>query len=534
MLSFSSLIRTLTALSLVASAGCKPTERAPDAAIVQFAQEPDALNPFVSPMQSAGAIAALFYSGLVTLDEQGRFQPDLAERVPTLENGDVTLSGGQMRVSYRLRQGVKWHDGTPFGPDDVVATWKLLLNPKFPALSTAGYDQISAVEAVGGDVVVTFKTPYAPYLELFPYVLSAKAIAGEPDVAKAAWSRQPVGTGPFRFERWVSGDRLSATANADYFRGKPGLSRVVVRFIPQADTALHLWRAGDLDVLQGALPDHHDDLQADAPERVFVTPTVTWEHVLFNMEHPVLKERPVRQAIAHLIDRQQIVSKAYGGVSVPAWSEVPSFSWAYQPALENRHPHDPAEAARLLDAAGWKRGPDGLRAKGTHKLAFTLLTTNDKPSRGLAAQIWRKQWAEHGIRLDIDKQPASAVFGAGQSGRLAAGRFDLALVAGLSRPDPDASYRWRSDQVPPNGQNRARYRSPVVDELLAEGQRTVAIAERKRIYHRLAEELDRDLPAIPLLYWAGIDAVSDRLSGFKPNPTLRGNLWNVWEWRLTK
>ncbi|HEY9724558.1 MAG TPA: peptide ABC transporter substrate-binding protein [Oscillatoriaceae cyanobacterium] len=503
-------------------------------AMVSVAQEPDTLDPYLSPQQSTSTLAALFYSGLVSLDDHGRWIPDLAERVPTLENGGVTLAGGGMRVKFRLRPNLRWQDGQPLTSADVAATWKLVMDRRFPTVSTEGYDRIARIETPDPrTAVMVFKTPYAPYLELLPFILPAHVIAASANPAQAAWNRQPLGSGPYRLTRWVSGEELVMEANPYYYKGTPGIAHLAVRFVPHPGTAFAMFRAGELDLVTGVPPQECAAMRAAAPGRVFVTPTSTWEHVVFNLKSPILADKRVRQAIARLIDRKELADKAYGRMLTPAYSEVPTVSWAYDPRVATFNPYDPTSAGALLDAAGWKRGPDGIRVKDGRKLTLGLLTTSDNPSRALAAQIWRRQWRSAGISLDIEQQPASAVFGsAATGGRLATGKFDLALVASVSRPDPDSSYRWRSDQVPPNGANQSRYANPVVDRLLDEGQQTIDRSARVRLYAQLAEHLADDLPVVPLLYTVNIDATSKRLVGFRPNPTLRGDFWNVSSWKL--
>ncbi|MEB3198499.1 MAG: peptide ABC transporter substrate-binding protein [Candidatus Sericytochromatia bacterium] len=504
-----------------------------DTAVVVFAQEPETLNPYLSPMAVVGTTAAAFHSGLLLLDPQGHWLPDLAEQVPTLENGGVRPVGAGMHVTYRLRRGVRWHDGKPFTSRDVQATWRLLMNPDFPAISRAGFEQIQQVVPLDAHTVrLEFRRPYAPYAELFPFVLPAHQLASASrDLARQRWNREPIGTGPYRFAGWRTGDRILAEANPDYFRGKPAVARLDLRFIPQEATSYQLWRTGEVDLLQGAPPTAFDALQREAAERVHVSHSGSWEHLVFNLSRPVLADRRVRQAIAHLIDRQQLNARAYGGLMQPAWSELPPSHWAFDPQAVNAYPHDPRAAAALLDAAGWRVGPDGIRRRGAARLSLTLLTTADKPARSLAAQIWRKQWQAAGIELTLEKWPPSVLLGS-PHGRLVDGTFDLALLASMSRPDPDTSFRWRSDQIPPLGQNRARYRNARVDALLDAGLRTLRQRERAAIYREVARHLRLDLPVIPLLYWSGTDATSTRLRGFRPNPTIRGNLWNVWEWKL--
>lgn len=521
-------------------AGCKPdaepsaqpTGSAGRPAVVQFLQEPDTLDPYLSPMGVTTALSALFYSGLVFSDDRAAWAPDLAEAVPTLANGGVKREGKGMRVTYKLRAGATWHDGQPVTAADVKATYALIMDPAFPAISRAGYDQVAAVDAPDPrTVVVRFKAPYAPYLELFPFVLPAHVLGDRKDAARAAWNREPIGSGPFKLERWVSGDRLIASAHAGYFRGKPAIARLEARFVANENTAYQLWKLGELDLLQGAPASAYDALQREAPRRVHMTPTGNWEHLAFNLDKPALADARVRRAIAHLVDRQQLNARAYGGVMQPAWSELLPGHWAYEAKVEHDWPPDAQAAAKLLDEAGWKRGPGGIRMKAGQPLTLELVTTNDRPARALAAQLWRRQWRDAGIELRIEKLPATAIFGAA-GGRLAAGTFDLALIASGSRPDPDTSFRWRSDQVPPYGQNRSRYRSPRVDRLLAAGLTTLEPGPRATIYHDLQAQLSLDLPVVPLLYWVGIDATSARLRGFRPNPTIRGNLWNAWSWSL--
>jgi peptide/nickel transport system substrate-binding protein len=506
--------------------GAGAVSAAPSAVTVHFTQEPDNLNPYVSTLNATGAIAGLFWNGLLMVRPDGGYEPELSVRVPTLENGDVVLDAKGMHVTYRLRRGVVWHDGRPLCAQDVVATYQMLMHPKFPALSRAGYERIAGMTCLDArTVVVHFKTPYAPYRELFPYVLSARHTD--------AWQAWPIGTGPYCFRRRVSGDRIVASANVRHFRGRPGIERVVLRFVPHDGAALMMWQSGDVDVLQGASPAQWDHLRGMKAGAVSCIPTPVVEQLVFNLTHPILGDRRVRQAIAYLVDRHELSRRAYSGVCMPAYSELPPSHWAHTQAGIVRYERNARLAEQLLDEAGFKRSVDGVRKRGQTALSLTLLTTSDRPSRALAAQLWRRQWRESGIDLQIERLTPGMVFGSMASGgRLATGTYDLALIASASRPDPDTSVRWRSDQMPPFGQNRTRYRSQAVDAWLQAGQTTIGDARRKPIYHAIARQLNLDLPALPLLYWMSIDAVSPRVSGFSANANLRGNLWNIWQWTL--
>lgn len=523
----------------VALAGCAGSESAiaPDVAVVQIGQEPDTLNPYLSPMRATSDLAALCYAGLVTIDPQGEFRPDLASVVPTRANGLVSLDEkGRMRVTYRLRPNARWHDGKPVTSADVKATLALVRDPAFPAVSTAGYDRIQAVETPDPHTaVLVYDRPYAPYLELFPYLLPAHVLDALPPGTKhqGGFNLEPVGAGPFRLVDWRSGERLRFTAFDGYFRGKPGLKAVEARVVPQEPSAFGLWKAGQLDLLQSATAPELPALRAHDAAHVHAVPSAAWEHLVFNLERPGTGDVRVRRALVSLVDRAGLTKGAYEQAYTPAYGDLPLSSWAHTEPFK-RHRLDPALAARELDAAGYRQDAKGVRRDVAGKpLTLELVTTSDSPNRERAALILRQAWRKAGVAVSIEKQPASKVFGTPEAGGLlASGAFDVALVASVARPDPDASYRWRSDQVPPEGQNRARYREPQVDAWCDAGQRELDRSARRALYAKLSARLAEDLPVLPLVYPTSVTATSARLKGYVPNATLRGNLWNAWEWRL--
>lgn len=528
----------LLGAALAGCSGHEPTI-APDTAVVQIGQEPDTLNPYLSPMRAVSDLASLCYAGLVTLDPAGEFRPDLAERVPTRENGGVTVdAGGRMRVTYALRPNARWHDGRPVTSADVAATLDLVRDPSFPSVSTAGYDRILKVETPDPrTAVVVYDRPYAPYLELFPYLLPAHVLAAAPKGArqKGGFNLKPVGAGPFKLASWDSGERLRFTAFDGYFRGKPALAAIEARVVPSEPSAFGLWKAGQIDVLQSATAPSLPALRAHDAGHVFAVPGAVWEHLVFNLERPAVKDARVRHALAALVDRRALMKGAYELAYTPAYGDLPPASWAHTEPFR-AVPTGAATADAELRAAGYALDDRGVRRGPTGEpLTLALVTTSDSPNRERAALILRSAWRKAGVAVSIEKWPASKVFGTPEAGGiLASGKFDVALVASVARPDPDASYRWRSDQVPPEGQNRSRYRDPAVDALCDAGQRALARAERKAIYAKLSAKLAADLPVLPLVYPTSVTATSARLRHYAPNPTLRGNLWNAWAWTLAE
>ena len=211
-------------------------------------QEPNTLNPLLSDLLATAEVGKLVFSGLVITGDKGEWLPDLAVEVPTTANGGVTADG--LTITYRLRPGVTWHDGTPFTADDVKFTWQLIMNRKVNIVARDGYDRISAIDTPDKNtVIVRFREFYAPYLTLFTTILPKHKLENESNINKASFNRAPIGTGPFKFKEWQVAESIRFEANPAYYRGKPVLDSIIYRVIPDANILLTQLKAGELDVV---------------------------------------------------------------------------------------------------------------------------------------------------------------------------------------------------------------------------------------------------------------------------------------------
>jgi peptide/nickel transport system substrate-binding protein len=530
------LLLAAAAIAAASSSACarqsKTSAPPPGTIIVRSPQEPDSLNPFITGMSVANDACQPIFSGLLAVDEKMRFVPDLATEVPTPENGGVKAEGKGMAVTYKLRKGVTWHDGKPFTSRDVAFTAKAVADPKVLVVEREGYDLVSKVDTPDDQTaVIHFREIYAPYKKLFKAILPAHRLAGA-DLNKDAFNRAPIGTGPFMFATWRSGDRLTYKANPTYFRGKPAFETLEFRIVPDDNAAFVQLKNGAVDIYQSVNLNQFRTLKQIRDVEVFQTPALLWEHLSFNTEKPFFKDARVRRAIAHAIDKKIIADKVYDGLWKPAWCDQNPLSWAYDPKLENALPYDPAKAERLLDEAGWRKGPDGVRAKDGLRFSVTFSTTAGKKNRETAQLLIRHFLRRVGIEVKIENHPGVTLFGAWPSGVIKSGKFEMAMWAWDTGPDPDNLNTWHSERIPPKGSNQTRYKNPEVDHLLEAATRTFRQEERKAAYRKVSGILAHDVPNVPLLYWTVLDAVRDRVDGFKPNPTSAGNLWNVYEWRL--
>ncbi|MEB3284202.1 MAG: peptide ABC transporter substrate-binding protein [Candidatus Sericytochromatia bacterium] len=503
-------------------------------------QEPDALNALISDMVATSDALRPIQEGLVSVNEHLETIPVLAREIPTIENGGVTLTGTGMSVTWKLRKGVRWHDGAPFTAEDVKFTWEVIMHPKTRVTSRDGFDKITqAVILDPYTIRFDFKQIYAPYDLLFsgggailpkhilnPYLQDPRGDS----INKAPFNRSPIGTGPFKFKDWVAGDHISMVAFDDYWRGRPKLDALKMRIIPDENAAFTLLKSGEIDLYQSASINQYAALRRLRHVRVSPLASLTWEHLDFNLGDPIFQDVRVRRAIAHAINKKQISEKIYQGLYAVAHSDLAPLSWAYNPTIENRYPYDLDEARRLLDAAGWKVGLDGIRVKDGKRMAMRVSTTAGRKTRELTELVLKYYLKKVGIDLLIDNYPGPILFGPAPSGILKGFKYDISMSAWSAGPDPDNFALWHSSQIPPAGQNHVQFRNAELDRLLEAGTQSIRRSERRKIYHRAAEILAEEVPMIPLLYWSQLDPINIRLKNFKPNPSSSGNLWNCYEW----
>ncbi len=525
---------------LVACAPATADRGAPRQVIViEEQQEPDSLNPIISNMMASVDAMSPVFSGLVQVDNKMHFFPDLALQVPTLENGLVKLEGKGMTVTFHLRHA-RWSDGVPITSKDVVFTWKVEMNPTVMASSRDGFDRITRIDTPDPyTAIVHFKSIYAPYLNLWgtilPEHLLAKAVAeqdrpGDSHFNHCKWNRHPIGSGPFKIKDWVSGDHITYVPNPYYYGRKPKLKELIMKFVPDQNSAFIQLESGDIDIYQSAAITQYDQLKSMPGIRVLTTPALEYDHLDFNTRDPILKDPVVRRAMAYAINDDKLSKIIYKGLYTPAYGDQSPLNKLYfNPAIESMYPYDPAKAKQILEADGWKPGPDGIRAKDGKRLSFTIVTTAGMKPRELTERVAQYYLRKVGIRLNIENVQADTLFGR-PDGLLNTGKYQIALFAWISSPDPDDVFLWNSHQFPPNGENDTYYSNPEVDRLTVAGDSTINLAKREAIYKRIQYDLWRDMPMLSLLNWTAIDAINDRVGGFRPNPTSAGNLWNTQDW----
>lgn len=539
------IILLLLALLMLVIVGCSPKENNPPAekknvTIQQGGQlkygsmnEPNTLNPLLSDLLATAEVGKLVFNGLVTIGEKGEWLPDLAVNVPTTANGGITADG--RTVTYRLRQGVTWHDGAPFTADDVKFTWQFIMNRKANVVAREGYDRIISIDTPDKyTVVIKFRDYYAPYLTLFGTILPKHILENVSDLNKAPFNRAPIGTGPFKFKEWQVAEALVFEANPHYFQGKPRLDSFIYKIIPDQSLILTQLKAGELDIVSQIAFSNLEQVRAIEGIKAVISPTMVWEHMDFNLDNVLFQDVNVRKAISMAIDSQAIITHILKGVAAPAYGDQSPLSWAYNP-MSQTPARDVKTARELLSQSGWKPGPDGTMAKDNKKLAFTLTVPTGNKQRELTAQKIAEQLKEIGIAVEVRPIDRQLFFYEVLKGR----SFDAALYAWVAGVDPDNFNLWNSRKIPGpgngyDGQNYPGWRNPEVDKLTDLGLRTVDITARKDIYFRIQDFIREDYPIVPLYFRGNIDAVKTSVVNYQPNSVPAGNLWNVWQWGFAK
>lgn len=518
-----------------AARAATPPETPTGQAIIGLSQEPTVFHPLMLHIEVDEGVYFNLYSALWRVDPTGTFIPDLAAEIPSVENGGVSADGLNWRI--RLRDDVKWHDGTPFTAEDVKFNIELINNKDFRAGRRAGHELVKDITVVSPtELTWKMEKPYAPYPAIlsWTFFVPKHILEKEADPNTPAFVTNPVGTGPFKWSERVPGDHITLEAYTDYHGDGPYLERIVFKYIPDMTVLYTQFQTGDVDYvgIQGISPDHYEEAKALADRNVVAAPQPFIENIAFNLGLPVFQDPAVRQALYLAMDKATLIEAIYYGLPAPTESFLPKQSWAFNPDLP-AHEYSPEKAKAVLDAAGWVPGPDGVREKNGVRLEFTNSTTAGNHTREQAQQFLQQTWGEIGAKMTISNLPPAVMWGE----YWMMSKFDTAMVGigFMVGPDPDATDFFASRSIGAQGgagQNTTQFSNAEVDRLLAEGAVAVSTEERKKIYQDMQVVTRTELPYLPIFQYNMVSGTKAGLEGFAPNVNVQENCWNAntWYW----
>jgi peptide/nickel transport system substrate-binding protein len=521
-------------------------------------QAPTLLNPHFATGTKDQDASRIFYEPLASFDPEGNVVPILAAETPSLQSGSLAKDGTW--IVWRLKRGVTWHDGQPFTADDVVFNWEYAADPATAATTIGSYEGIERVEKLGSHAVkVVFKKPTPYWSDAFCSFRGMLLPRHVFEQFRGARSREapanlrPVGTGPFRFVDFKPGDVVHGEINTAYHvPNRPFFDTLEMKGGGDAVSAARaVLQTGEYDY--GWNMQVEDDilrrLEQGGKGRVEIFTTGGIEHIQCNntdpwrevngerssikTTHPFLTDPAVRQALNLLVDRAAVQEQIYGRQGQTSANFLNAPSRFHSSSL--RWEFNVDKANELLDAGGWKRGADGVRAKDGRRLKMLFQTSINAP-RQKTQQIAKQATAKAGIEIELKSVTASVFFASDTANPDTYPHFyaDLQMYnIGLQGTDPRTlmnqfvSWEVASKDNKWQGRNITRWRSEEYDRLYRAADVELDPVKRATLFIRMNDLVIQNVVVIPVLWRNGVSAVAGRLQGME----LSG--WDSQLWRLS-
>lgn len=449
---------------------------------------------------SAFRLKELVFSGLVYIKPDYSPAPQLAE---SWDNPDPKT------WIFKLRKGVKFHNGQELKAEDVKYTYETELDEKTAAPNRSFYTPIQKIEAVDDYTVkFTLDSAYGPFLSYMDFAILPKAVA---EKQGADFGNAPIGTGPFKLVSWKRGDTIELEAFKDYVEGAPKLDKVVFKIVPDNSARVVALESGDLDLVQSPLsPQDVTRLQTKTGFKVARTPAAGYTYIGLNTADPILSDVKVRQALSYLVNREQILSSIYKGIGQVGRGPIPIGMWAYSADIPS-YDYNPDKAKTLLDDAGWKAGAGGVRSKGGAPLKLTLRTHTEDPDRRQVIEVLQAEFTKAGIQADTTVADFPTMLN-----DMTAGKYQIAVIGWLNLANPDRAM-FRQFTVGGAG-NYGKYNNPDVDKLIKDARGVLDQNKAKEMYQTATRQIVADAPYIFLQYQEYIAIYRSNVTGFALNP----------------
>lgn len=493
------LINISTILLLIFAAGCRggPRARSDNEFRVGIEGVPSTLDPRYASDAHGVRILPLIFRGLLSKKASGELALEMAESWETPDPLTHVL---------RLREGIKFHDGAILSARDVVANYKYVMNPEN---GSPWSGSLSALQSVGApdDSTVVFKLsemhvsfPFQLALGILPERLASLADLGD----------ELVGTGPYKLASGRAGEEVILEAFPESFAGAPNLKRIKFRVVSNSTTMLLEMDSGGLDLLQNAVPPYSAKFLDRNPEvKATMAPGSSYQYLGFNLEDEILSDVRVRKAIAHAIDRDELISFAMAGLARQASGLLPPEHWAYEPNVVG-YPYDLELSKKRLDEAG-RPDPDGDGPEVRFTLSYK--TSTDKTANEVA-KIIASQLKKVGVGVEVRSFEWGTFFS-----DVKKGNFQIMSLRWIGLSDPDAlHYIFHSESMPPNGANRGRYANKDVDAWLDASRREPNMEKRKELYSRVQKTLAEDCVYVSLWWMDNVLIMREDFEGYEPMP----------------
>lgn len=480
--------------------------------------------PYLSDSSYNDYICKMVFNSLGTIADDGTPQPGMAS---------WTVSSDGLTYTFKIKDGVKYSNGTPVKAEDVKFTFEYLLDPScksklFDPTTTyikgaedfhAGKStELPGIETPDDKTVkVTLSQPNATaiYTLASTYIMSkdyyGKSYKPGDASSVEALQSTPIGSGAWTLKKVKEGQEWDLDANDSYWAGAPKIKHLVVKYVSD-ETALQELKSGGVDMIEASATTCSDENVSEIKDAGFVNayinPTWGFGQIILNTKKPMFSDPKVRQALTYGLDRVNIDKAAFGKYAQYINIPLPVVSWAYSKDGITDYKYDPEKANKLLDEAGWKKGSDGIRTKDGVKFQINFLQSTGVSTAEKICSVAKENYKKIGIDFEIQPMDFTQIIT-----KCGNHDFDATFMgAAFSTADPDNSAAYRTNGTGNYGQ----YSSKTVDDLLNQELKETDKNKRKEIFKKLNKELNNDMPIIPVYERNDMYPVSSRITGITP------------------
>jgi peptide/nickel transport system substrate-binding protein len=515
----------ILAIAGLQSASAQDAPKRGGTVVYALTADPPHLNAALTNDLNAQQTATQIFSQLIRVDKDAKVTGDLAESWSMAPDG--------MTYTFKIRKGVKWHDGKLLTADDV--RWALTeITMKYNPNASTSFGAVASIDAPDDTtLVVHMKRPFPafmPWSLVNQWIYPRHIYEGSDPRQNEHNYKNPIGSGPFIFKEWVRGSHITFERNQDYYiKGEPYVDRVVARFIPDAGARVIALENGEVDYLNiyglpsSAIP----ALRKEKGITVLSHPKrVNFGAIMahFNVRNQYLAKKEVRQALSYAVDRKLLLDRAFAGIGAVASGPISSYQIEFfDPAIANHYAYDLKKAEELLDKAGVPKGPDGKR----FSLRITYARAGEGGGLQAAAEIMREEFKPLGIDLILEPKDYAVWM---ESAHL---KWDFDLSMGSYQTGPDPAVAVSRLYITKNiqklmGRNLMGYSNPKVDDLFDAGEREINHDKRVDIYRQIQEIMVDDAPALFLWDRLAVLAYRDRVKGDLFGGAHMENFADVW------
>jgi peptide/nickel transport system substrate-binding protein len=513
----------MAAVLLIVMAGCSKREKYPlgeagGTLTIGSLNEPLSLNPLLLSFTAPSDIQEKLFLSLHRFDKSMNIVPELAE--------SWKFSEDFREVTYHLRQDVKWSDGQQVTAEDVKYTFDLMTDPKVN-YSRAGYLQFVEKVEVIGTYTVRFKFNRLYSDELFDtgiIVLPKHSLETQASLASGEFDANPVTDGPYKVEQWIRGDRLVLAANPEFYKGKPALEQIVIRFFGDEAALAAALQNGEVDMTEDLSPQTILKLQGDPNLVTIDYPGRSYTYLGWNLKSPMFASAEMRKAFAMAIDPSEMIQNVLLGKGQAASGPILPSSWAYDENLKPM-PYDPEMVKTALSDLGWKTmNRDGFLAKNPRQvLQINLLLAQGQPVLEASAAIIQKQLKAVGVKVNIQSADARTFIQ-----KIRTGAYDVMMFSWKNDQKVDPTAVWHTRIESKGKFNLLDYSNPQVDSLIEQGLGTLSRRKAKDIWVRFQQVVFQEQPTTYLFVPNAVAMVYKGVKGAESDA--RGPLASLDEW----